>query len=263
MSSLTSVKLTSYLCCCVLMTDEREGREAMLERLILAISDMADTAAAARFLLGPHSGIADFPWHAHRALETGMFSSYARAFNESKGDPPLPAAPTSSLSRRERETHKWALDERQKVWAHVDRAEPDTGGVPKPSKAHQLHSLRSGSHRRQINLRRRVHSPKSSMCDTASRPRKCGANSKSDRVRSCGAYPGATSTQGTRRLAGVFESVCAFPQPRVSRGFPPLMAWLRRFGGVDRARLPTAALVRWCHRFETGWRADPLRPATS
>jgi hypothetical protein len=122
MSSLTSVKLTSYLCCCVLMTDEREGREAMLERLILAISDMADTAAAARFLLGPHSGIADFPWHAHRALETGMFSSDARAFNESKGCPPLPAAPTSSLSRRERETHKWALDERQKVWAHVDRA---------------------------------------------------------------------------------------------------------------------------------------------
>lgn len=50
-----------------------------------------------------------------------MYVSYARAFNESKGDPPLPAAPTSGLSGRERRIHKWALDERNKVWAHIDR----------------------------------------------------------------------------------------------------------------------------------------------
>jgi hypothetical protein len=46
---------------------------------------------------------------------------YARAFNKSKGNPPLPAAPTSGLSPGERKTHEWALDERKKVWAHVDR----------------------------------------------------------------------------------------------------------------------------------------------
>lgn len=103
------------------MTDDQAWREAKLEQLILAISDMADTAAAARFLRGPRSGIAEFSWHARRALETRMFTSYARAFNESKGDPPLPRAPTSGLSQAERATHAWALDERQKVWAHVDR----------------------------------------------------------------------------------------------------------------------------------------------
>ena len=50
-----------------------------------------------------------------------MFVSYARAFNESRGNPPLPKAPTSALSSTERETHRWALDERDKVWGHVDR----------------------------------------------------------------------------------------------------------------------------------------------
>ena len=103
------------------MADERARREAKLERLILAISDMADTAEAARHLRGPRGGISDLPWHARRALETGMFTSYARAFNKSKGVPPLPAAPTPDLSPSERATHNWALDERKRVWAHVDR----------------------------------------------------------------------------------------------------------------------------------------------
>jgi hypothetical protein len=83
----------------------RAGPEAKLERLILATSDMADTAWAARYLC-EHRDIADLPWRARRALETGMITSYVRAFNQSKGDPPLPAAPTSSLSSAERDTHK-------------------------------------------------------------------------------------------------------------------------------------------------------------
>lgn len=103
------------------MSNERAGKEAKLDRLKLSISDMADTAAAARYLRGPGADIADLPWHARRALETGMFPSYARAFNKSKGNPPLPAAPTSGLSRTDRATHDWALEERDKVWAHVDR----------------------------------------------------------------------------------------------------------------------------------------------
>jgi hypothetical protein len=101
--------------------DEKARREAKLERLILAKSDMADTAAAARLLREARVGNLDLPWRALRALETGMFVSYARAFNESRGDPPKPAAPTSGLSLSERETHKWACDERDMVWAHVDR----------------------------------------------------------------------------------------------------------------------------------------------
>jgi hypothetical protein len=50
-----------------------------------------------------------------------MFTSYVRAFNQSRGDPGLPAAPTSGLSAAERATHDWALEERSKVWAHVER----------------------------------------------------------------------------------------------------------------------------------------------
>lgn len=50
-----------------------------------------------------------------------MLVTYARAFNTSKGDPPLPAAPTKGLSQSQRATHKWALDARDTVAAHVDR----------------------------------------------------------------------------------------------------------------------------------------------
>ena len=96
----------------------RKGRDAKLERLILASSDMSDVAAAARLL---RRGADELRFRERRAMETGMFTSYARAFNKSKGNPPLPAAPTSGLSPEERATHGWALGERDKVWAHVDR----------------------------------------------------------------------------------------------------------------------------------------------
>lgn len=43
------------------------------------------------------------------------------AFNESRGNPQLPAAPTSGLSWTERKTHRWALNARDEVWTHVDR----------------------------------------------------------------------------------------------------------------------------------------------
>jgi hypothetical protein len=88
----------------------------MLERLVLAQSDMADAAAAARLLL---TGSLQF--RERRALEAGMFTAYARAFNKSKGNPPLPAAPTSKLTASEQKTHEWAIAERNMVWAHVDR----------------------------------------------------------------------------------------------------------------------------------------------
>lgn len=83
---------------------------------------MADAAAAARILRRPYKEQRE-PLHfrARRALETGMYVSYARAFNASKGDPPLPKAPTSGLSPSERKVHQWALDERNIVWAHIDR----------------------------------------------------------------------------------------------------------------------------------------------
>jgi hypothetical protein len=61
------------------------------------------------------------PFRIRRTLETGLFGSYARAFNESRGNPQLPAAPTSGLSWTERKTHRWALNARDEVWTHVDR----------------------------------------------------------------------------------------------------------------------------------------------
>ena len=104
------------------MTDRaRAGKEAKLERLRLAITDMADAAEAARFLLSGGSDIEHMPWHARRALETGMFTSYWRAFKKSKGDPPLPPTPTKDLTPTERKTHEWVRDERDKVWARSDR----------------------------------------------------------------------------------------------------------------------------------------------
>jgi hypothetical protein len=95
---------------------ERAGREAKLERLVLAMGDMADAQGAAEALLR-----LNLPFHVRRALRTGMFASYARAFNDSRGDPPLPAAPTRGLTQAQRELHDWALAERDSVWAHSDR----------------------------------------------------------------------------------------------------------------------------------------------
>jgi hypothetical protein len=103
------------------VAEKTTRRLAKLERLLLAVSDMDDTAAAARYLAGTEAGKEKLDWRARRAMEAGMFVSYARAFNASRGDPPLPAAPTSGLSSKERETHKWAIRERDQVWAHVDR----------------------------------------------------------------------------------------------------------------------------------------------
>jgi hypothetical protein len=100
------------------MTEDEARREARLGRLLLATNDMADVAAALRLLR-------DKPWslmpRERRVLYAGVFASYARAFNTSRGDPPLPAASTSGLSREQRQTHEWALAERDKVWAHIDR----------------------------------------------------------------------------------------------------------------------------------------------
>ena len=87
------------------MSNERAGKEAKLDRLKLSISDMADTAAAAGYLRGPGADIADLPWHARRALETGMFPSYARAFNKSKGEPASSSGPhIGAIADRPRDT---------------------------------------------------------------------------------------------------------------------------------------------------------------
>jgi hypothetical protein len=48
-------------------------------------------------------------------------ATYARSFNSSRGSPPLPAAPTRGLSDEERAVHEWAIDERDRFAAHVDR----------------------------------------------------------------------------------------------------------------------------------------------
>ena len=100
----------------------RQGREAKLERLILAVSDMGDAADAARFLRSALRGDEGFVSpHVQRALLTGLFVSYARPFTRSRGNPRLPVAPTTGLSTEEQTTHKWALAERDRVWAHSER----------------------------------------------------------------------------------------------------------------------------------------------
>jgi hypothetical protein len=80
------------------------------------------TEVAARYLIATHptAGV-EIDWRVRRVLEAGMFVTYARAFNESRGDPPLPPAPTSGLTPSERSVHDWAIEERSRVWAHVDR----------------------------------------------------------------------------------------------------------------------------------------------
>jgi len=99
------------------MGGEQAGREAKLERLILAISDMADAAAAARFLRTTEGLLL----HVRRALETGMSPpTLARSILRG-GTRRFRAAPTSELSPADRGTHEWALAERDMVWAHVDR----------------------------------------------------------------------------------------------------------------------------------------------
>jgi hypothetical protein len=106
---------------------KRKQKEARLERLVLAVGDMADAAAAARYLIRhPIPTQGPIRWHARRALETGMLTSYARAFTRSKGDPgkgipELPKAPVSGLTPEQRATHEWALRERKHVSAHGDR----------------------------------------------------------------------------------------------------------------------------------------------
>ena len=106
---------------------KRKQKEAKLERLVLAVGDMADAAASARYLIrNPIPTEGPIRWHARRALETGMFTSYARAFNSSKGDPDkgipsLPRAPVTGITHEQRAIHEWALAERKQVWAHSDR----------------------------------------------------------------------------------------------------------------------------------------------
>ena len=100
-------------------------REALRERLHLAIGDMDDTVAAARWLIATHPASAgDLPWQVRVVLEAGLFATFARSFNKSKGDPGLPAAPTSGLTAEQRRVLQWAKDERDTAWAHIDRAGP-------------------------------------------------------------------------------------------------------------------------------------------
>ena len=99
------------------------GREALRERLHLAIGDMDDTAAAARWLFETHpASDGDLPWQVRQVLEGGLFATFARAFNTSRGEPGLPAAPTSGLISEQREVYNWAIDERDTAWAHIDRS---------------------------------------------------------------------------------------------------------------------------------------------
>ena len=107
---------------------------ARRERLILAVHDMDDAASAARFLLATDGSFwTGFDGLRLRALmETAMFVTYARAFNKSEGDPPLPAAPTKGLSVGQRSIHLWALDRRDRVAAHVDRSAEERIVIPEP-----------------------------------------------------------------------------------------------------------------------------------
>jgi hypothetical protein len=93
-----------------------DGLKAKLERHVLAISDLQDAAAGARYLeqtrpIEPNPSV-------RRALITGMFTSYARAFNDARG---FSAPKTSGLTQAQREVHGWALEERNTVWAHEHR----------------------------------------------------------------------------------------------------------------------------------------------
>jgi hypothetical protein len=108
--------------------DRRKAHEvARRERLHLAIADMDYAAAAARWLHGEPFELAfvgaggTLPHEVRMVLEAGLFVVYARAFNTSRGSPPLPAAPTNGLNAEQREIHKWALARRDEVAAHVDR----------------------------------------------------------------------------------------------------------------------------------------------
>lgn len=96
-----------------------DHERARLERLLLAISDMDDTEAAARHLLSRAGE--ELHWQIRLVLQTGMFTTYARAFNASRGKPPLPPAPTKGLSEEQLRVHRWAITERNTAWAHVDR----------------------------------------------------------------------------------------------------------------------------------------------
>lgn len=101
---------------------ERAGREAKLERLILGSNDMGDVVAAAMSLREP----ARVMGRLRRVVLTGMFASYARAFNTSRGDGdllPLPTAPTKGMSSEDRRIHTWAIGERDNSWVHLDRSQ--------------------------------------------------------------------------------------------------------------------------------------------
>lgn len=84
---------------------------------------MENVASVARHLAETFWDARDDPLRfATRAtLETGLFTTYARCFNQSKGDPPLPPAPRRELNQDERRLHQWAVDERNQVSAHIDR----------------------------------------------------------------------------------------------------------------------------------------------
>lgn len=193
-------------------TDRAARREAKLERLLLAASDMADAAAAARILRRPYKEQRE-PLHfrARRALETGMYVSYARAFNASKGDPPLPKAPTSGLSPSERKVHQWALDERNMVWAHIDRGnqrrtvdavagDPEAGlpvgfvenwNPPTPEESTRSRRLRSRSR-----------------SGTGKRLRRSGENCSGRRQRSNGERSGACPSRTGRHWPPRTRTLC-------------------------------------------------------
>jgi hypothetical protein len=111
------------------------AEEARRERLLRSISDMDDAAVAARWLHATHwenpeqrPGFDDL--RLRMVMETGLFVTYARPFTEARGNPPLPFAPTSGLTDKQRRIHEWVLDRRKKSAAHVDRENPDRIIVP-------------------------------------------------------------------------------------------------------------------------------------
>lgn len=102
---------------------KRAGLEARLERLQLAAVDMSDVVHAAMGLRDQSQLIGPI----RRVVVTGMFTTYARAFNESAGSAGgfgLPSAPTRGLSAKDRRIHEWAIKtERDQIWAHIDRSQ--------------------------------------------------------------------------------------------------------------------------------------------
>jgi hypothetical protein len=105
--------------------EKLEQLNRRLEALVLGGIDMGDVVETARYLLGDHAKApghdGGMPWRARRTLETGLFTTYARSFIESRGDGLPRLKKASNLSGELRECHEEILTKRNKVYAHTDR----------------------------------------------------------------------------------------------------------------------------------------------